>query len=138
MEEAELCYAPQYGSAKDPVNIAGFAASNIVRGDVEPVHWTQWKSPSEVPSGGPLVVDVRTAAEVAAGAVPGTVNIPLGELRRRMHELPRDREIWVHCGVGQRSYYASRILQQQGFHVRNLSGGMRNYKMTRPAPKPGL
>jgi len=141
LEEAELCYAPQYGSAKDAVNMAGFVAGNVLRGDVDPVHWTEWKAcwraptegraPAAGGSGGemPLVVDVRDAAEVAKGAVPGTVNVPLPELRARLGELPRDREIWVHCGVGQRSYYAARILKQNGFQVRNLSGGMKTYKL---------
>jgi len=129
LEEAELCYAPQYGSAKDAVNIAGFVAGNILRGDVEPAHWTQWRACRTAGSQMPLVVDVRSPLEVAAGAVPGTINIPLGELRTRLDELPRDREIWVHCGVGQRSYYASRILKQHGFRVRNLAGGMTSFRM---------
>jgi len=128
LEEAELCYAPQSGSAKDPINVAGFVAGNILRGDVDPVHWTEWQALEGAEGPGPLVVDVRTRTEAAQGTVPGAVNIPLGELRTRLAELPRDREIWVHCGVGQRSYYASRILRQHGFRVRNLSGGMRSYK----------
>lgn len=128
LEEAELCYAPQFGSAKDPVNIAGMTAANLLRGDVEPVYWEDWQKRQAGIGEMPVVVDVRTSVEAAAGAVPGTVNIPLGELRSRLDELPRDREIWVHCGVGQRSYYASRILRQHGFNVRNLSGGMTSYK----------
>jgi NADPH-dependent 2,4-dienoyl-CoA reductase/sulfur reductase-like enzyme/rhodanese-related sulfurtransferase len=128
LEEAELCYAPQYGSAKDAVNIAGMVAANILRGDVDPVYWEDWRGRQTAGAELPLVVDVRTQSEAAAGAVPGTVNIPLGELRTRLGELPRDREIWVHCGVGQRSYYASRILKQNGFRVRNLSGGMTSFK----------
>jgi rhodanese-related sulfurtransferase len=131
LEEAELCYAPQYGSAKDPVNMAGFVAANVLRGDVELSHWQQWFERNEAGESLPLVVDVRTAAETAAGAVPGSLNIPLGELRARLTELPRDREIWVHCGVGQRSYYAFRILRQNGFNVRNLSGGMRTFQATK-------
>lgn len=129
LEEAELCYAPQYGSAKDPVNMAGFVAGNILRGDVEPAQWNDWKARHEAAKVEPLVLDVRLPTEVAAGQVPGSVNIPLGELRSRLAELPRDREIWVHCGVGQRSYYATRILGQHGFRVRNLSGGFKSYKM---------
>ncbi|MGQ9576301.1 MAG: FAD-dependent oxidoreductase [Thermoguttaceae bacterium] len=129
LEEMELCYAPQYGSARDPINIAGFAAANILRGDVELAHWHQWDERRQHPAEMPLVLDVRTTAEAAAGAVPGAVTIPLGELRARLGDLPRDREIWVHCGIGQRSYYASRILRQNGFRVRNLSGGMRTKKM---------
>jgi rhodanese-related sulfurtransferase len=129
LEEAELCYAPQYGSAKDPVNMAGFVAGNVLRGDVDPVHWTDFRACQASGEPRPLVLDVRNPAEVAKGAVPGTVNVPLPELRRRLAELPRDREIWVHCGVGQRSYYASRILKQNGFTVRNLSGGMKTHQM---------
>lgn len=128
LEEAELSYAPQYGSAKDPVNMAGFVAGNILRGDVDVVHWSDLAKAQTQGNAAPVVVDVRTRSEVAAGAAPGTVNIPLGELRQRLGELPRDREVWVHCGVGQRSYYAARILKQHGFRVRNLSGGFRSYQ----------
>ncbi len=128
LEEAELCYAPQFGSAKDPVNMAGFVAANVLRGDVATAHWDQWLAAQGSGKPGPLVVDVRTRGEAGAGAVPGSVNIPLGELRTRLDELPRDREIWVHCGVGQRSYYAARILRQHGFQVANLSGGFKSYK----------
>ena len=130
LEEAELCYAPQYGSAKDPVNMAGFVAGNALCGDVDVAHWEEWQERLERGAESPLVLDVRTRAEAAAGAVPGSVNIPLGEIRTRLGELPRDREIWVHCGVGQRSYYATRILRQNGFRVRNLSGGMRSRMMS--------
>ena len=78
----------------------------------------------------PLVLDVRPPAMIAkTGSVPGTVNIPLGELRSRLGELPRDREIWVHCVVGQSAYYACRVLAQHGFNVRNLAGGITSYKM---------
>lgn len=129
LEEAELCYAPQFGSARDPVNIAGFVAGNILRGDVSPVHWEEIDGPATDQR--PVILDVRTPGEFAAGAVPGAVNIPLGELRGRLHELPRDREIWVHCGVGQRSYYGVRILKQKGFRVRNLSGGYTTYRAYR-------
>ncbi len=129
LEEAELCYAPQYGSARDPVNIAGFAAANVLRGDVDAIHWERWRE-LQTSDAAPLVVDVRRGGEVAASKLlPGAVNIPLGELRGRLAELPRDREIWVHCGIGQRSYYAFRILKQNGFRVRNLSGGMTSLKM---------
>lgn len=129
LEEAELCYAPQYGSAKDPVNMAGFVAGNLFRGDVDAVHWTDWQQRRESGREMPLVVDVREPKEVAKGAVPGTLNVPLPQLRTRLAELPRDKEIWVHCAVGQRSYYAARILKQNGFNVRNLSGGMKTYKL---------
>jgi len=129
LEEAELCYAPQYGSARDPVNIAGFVAANILRGDVEPVHWDEWQAAQPIGEQGPLVVDVRPAAMAAkVGEVPGTVNIPISEIRSRLGEFPRDREIWVHCMIGQTSYIASRILKQEGFRVRNLAGGFLSYR----------
>jgi rhodanese-related sulfurtransferase len=128
LEEAELCYAPQYGSAKDPVNIAGFVASNILRGDVQVAHWSEWKR-RQASGDGPVTLDVRPATAVAAEAIPGTIRIPFGELRARLGELPRDREIWIHCAVGQTSYHAVRLLQQHGYKVRNLSGGITSYKM---------
>jgi NADPH-dependent 2,4-dienoyl-CoA reductase/sulfur reductase-like enzyme/rhodanese-related sulfurtransferase len=128
LEEAELCYAPQYGSAKDPVNMAGFVAANILRGDVAPGHWSEWKR-REAAGDAPVTLDVRPTMVVAAEAIPGTIRIPLGELRARLDELPRDREIWVHCNVGQTSYNAVRMLQQHGFKARNLSGGITSYKM---------
>jgi rhodanese-related sulfurtransferase len=129
LEEAELCYAPQVGSARDPVNIAGFVAGNILRGDVTPAHWDELdRFPEEQR---PFILDVRTPGEFAARALPGAVNIPLGELRGRLHELPRDREIWVHCAGGHRSYYGARILTQKGFRARNLSGGYSTYRAYR-------
>lgn len=131
LEEAELCYAPQYGSARDPVNIAGFVAGNVLRGDVDVVHWEDWLQTQQSDGARPLVLDVRPASAVAASSVPGTVKIPLGELRARLDELPKDREIWVHCGVGRTSYYATRILIQHGFNVRNLSGGITSYQASR-------
>lgn len=129
LEEAELCYAPQFGSARDPVNIAGFVAGNICRGDVEVAHWEDLDRAGQDES--PLLIDVRTPGEYAAGAPPQVVNIPLGELRSRLHELPTERELWVHCGVGQRAYYAARVLSQKGFRVKNLSGGYTTYRTYR-------
>jgi NADPH-dependent 2,4-dienoyl-CoA reductase/sulfur reductase-like enzyme/rhodanese-related sulfurtransferase len=122
LEEAELCYAPQYGAAKDPVNLAGMIASNVVRGDVELAPWPELLTADVV------LLDVREPAEFGRGCLDGAVNIPLGRLRERMDELQRDREIWVNCGVGQRAYYACRILSQHGFCVRNLSGGYHTYR----------
>lgn len=126
LEEAELCYAPQYGAAKDPVNVAGMVAANVVRGDVELAHW------GDVPGADALLLDVRDATEFAGGSIEGSVNIPLGQLRDRARELPRDREIWVSCGVGQRAYYACRLLAQLGFRVRNLPGGYHSYRSWYP------
>ena len=127
LEEAELCYAPQFGTAKDPVDVAGFVAANVLRGDVGLAHWAELKARTDAGES-PLVLDVRTAAEVSAASISGSVRIPLGELRKRLGELPRDREILVHCAAGQRAYYACRILKQNGFTVRNLSGGMKTYQ----------
>jgi len=116
LEEAELCYAPQFGSAKDPVNFAGMVAADVLRGDMPLSHWDSLD--------GAFVLDVREPVELAVESVPGAVNIPLGQLRARLGELPRDREIHVLCRSGQRAYYATRILLQNGFKARNISGGM--------------
>jgi NADPH-dependent 2,4-dienoyl-CoA reductase/sulfur reductase-like enzyme/rhodanese-related sulfurtransferase len=116
LEEAELCYAPPYGSAKDPVNFAGMVAANILRGDMPVCHWDSTEKG--------FLLDVRNPAELAVEAVAGAVNIPLPELRGRLNELPRDREILIICRSAQRAYYATRILLQNGFKARNISGGM--------------
>ena len=116
LEEAELCYAPQFGSAKDPVNFAGMIAADVIRGDMPISHWDA--------AGEGFLLDVRESVELAVEEAPGSVNIPLGQLRGRLGELPKDREILVICRSGQRAYYATRILLQNGFKARNLSGGM--------------
>jgi rhodanese-related sulfurtransferase len=116
LEETELCYAPQFGSAKSPVNFAGMVAADVLRGDMPLSHWNSVESA--------FLLDVRHPAELAIEHVPAAVNIPLDELRARLGELPRDREIHVICRSGQRAYYATRILLQNGFAARNLSGGM--------------
>ncbi|HTN75779.1 MAG TPA: FAD-dependent oxidoreductase, partial [Pirellulaceae bacterium] len=116
LEEAELCYAPPYGSAKDPVNFAGMVSADILRGDMP---LCQWDSVNHS-----FLLDVRNPPELVVEQVPGALNIPLPELRARLNELPRDREILVFCRSGQRGYYATRILQQNGFHARNVAGGM--------------
>ena len=116
LEEAELCYAPPFGSAKDPVNFAGMTAGNILRGDVPTVHWED--------TDGGFLLDVRNPPELAVESVPGAVNIPLPLLRARLGELPRDREILVICRSAVRAYYATRILLQNGFTAKNISGGM--------------
>ena len=116
LEESELCYAPQFGSAKSPANFAGMVAADVLRGDMPLTHWTALASE--------FLLDVRQPAELAMENVPGAVNIPLPELRARLGELPRDREILVFCRSGQRAYYATRILLQNGFKARNIGGGM--------------
>jgi rhodanese-related sulfurtransferase len=121
LEESELCYAPQYGAAKDPVNMAGMIAANRVRGDLSLADW------NALSEGDALIVDVRTPAEFARGHIPGASNVPLEELRGRLDELPKERPVWLVCAVGQRAYYANRALLQHGFDVRILSGGMQTY-----------
>jgi rhodanese-related sulfurtransferase len=127
LEEAELCYAPQYGAAKDPVNVCGMVAANVVRGDVQLANW------NDLPNSGALILDVRDPGEFQNGSIDGAINIPLGQLRDRLNELPRDKEIWINCGVGQRAYYACRLLAQRGFKPRNLSGGYESYRAFYPA-----
>jgi NADPH-dependent 2,4-dienoyl-CoA reductase/sulfur reductase-like enzyme/rhodanese-related sulfurtransferase len=116
LEEAELCYAPPFGSAKDPVNFAGMVAGNVLRGDMPLSHWSSLD--------GAFLLDVRNPSELEAELVPGALNIPLPQLRRRLEELPREREIHVICRSGGRAYYATRILLQNGFNARNIAGGM--------------
>jgi NADPH-dependent 2,4-dienoyl-CoA reductase/sulfur reductase-like enzyme/rhodanese-related sulfurtransferase len=116
LEESELCYAPQFGSAKDPVNFAGMIAADVLRGDQPITHWNEAKSG--------FILDVREPIELAVENVPGAVYIPLGQLRNRLNELPRDKEINVVCRSGGRAYFATRILLQNGFKAKNVSGGM--------------
>ncbi|MDF2923872.1 MAG: hypothetical protein K0R57_2786 [Paenibacillaceae bacterium] len=132
LTELELAYAPPYSSAKDPVNMAGYAAENILTGR------TTVYVPQELesrPSESTLLVDVRTPIEHASGHIPGSLLIPVDELRSRLSELDPAKEIWVYCQVGLRGYTASRILQQKGYRVRNLTGGYKTYLMA--AYKPG-
>ena len=127
LEEAELCYAPQFGTAKDPVNFAGMIAANVLQGDVSLARWEQ------LPDTQALLLDVREPSEFTAGHVEGALNIPLPQLRSRLGELPGGREIWVYCAAGQRSYYALRILRQHGYScARNLSGGFTSYQQFQP------
>ncbi|OWK47223.1 FAD-dependent oxidoreductase [Fimbriiglobus ruber] len=123
--ELELCYAPPFGSAKDPVNLAGMAAQNVRAGDVSPVQWHELPA---LVANGAVVLDVREPKERDAGEIPGSIGIPLGELRGRLVELPKDREIVVHCASGQRSYNACRVLTQHGFRCRNLTGSYKTWK----------
>lgn len=116
LEEAELCYAPQFGSAKDPVNFAGMVAADVLKGDMPINHWN-------TASNG-FILDVREPLELAVERIDGAMNIPLGQLRSRLGELPKDKEIQVVCRSGQRAYSATRILLQNGFKAKNISGGM--------------
>ena len=116
LAEAELCYAPQFGSAKDPVNFAGMVADNILSGLMPVSHW------EDADSG--FLLDVRSPAELVLESVPGALNIPLPQLRARLAELPKDQEIKVICRSAQRAHYATRILLQHGFNASTISGGM--------------
>lgn len=128
LEESELCYAPQFGSAKDPVNMLGFVAAGLIRGDHPQI---DWETVLADPQAG-LLLDVRTPGEFASGHVPGAINIPVDELRNRIKELSKDRPIRAYCQVGQRGYIATRLLNQSGFHTANIGGGYRTYLLHRP------
>ena len=125
LEEVELCYAPQFGSAKDPVNMAGFVAGGLLRGDHPQSDWEAVAAMAD----GPLLLDVRTPPEFAGGHIPGARNIPLDDLRRRLAEVPKGRPVVAYCQVGQRGYLATRILMQHGYAVSNLGGGYKTYQL---------
>ncbi|MCX7695305.1 MAG: FAD-dependent oxidoreductase [Caloramator sp.] len=120
LEELELAYAPPYSSAKDPVNMAGFTAANILKGDMKIIHADELK---DINKDEYFIVDVRTDVEYEGGHLEGAVNIPVDELRKRINEIPRDKKIIVYCKIGLRGYVAYRILAQKGYDVYNLSGG---------------
>ncbi|MGD9874318.1 MAG: FAD-dependent oxidoreductase [Kiritimatiellia bacterium] len=125
LQELELAYAPPYGSAKDPVNMIGFVASNMLQGDTEV--WYAEDFPAKTQGG--TIVDVRPKTTFDLGHIPGAVNIPLGQLRERMDEIPRDKPVYLYCKVGFTSYLAYRILKQKGYSkAANLSGGMLTFK----------
>lgn len=129
LTELEHAYAPPYSSAKDPVNMAGYVAENILTGRVQPIQWREIGTLTPET----LCIDVRTRDEFAMGSIPGFVNIPLDELREHLGELPHERPVVVSCAVGLRGYLASRILSQHGFaDVRNLSGATRRGAQQRP------
>ncbi|MFR9718103.1 FAD-dependent oxidoreductase [Aeromonas diversa] len=126
LQDLELTYAPPFGSAKDVINMAGFVASNHLKGDSPLCH----VSDVQALRADQLVLDVRNPGELdKLGRIPGALNIPLDELRGRLDELPRGKEIIVSCQVGLRGHVASRLLQQHGFAVKNLSGGFKTWQM---------
>jgi rhodanese-related sulfurtransferase len=125
LAELELSYAPPFGSAKDPVNLAGMAGQNVLAGDVK---LAQWHEVANLDPSKTLLLDLRTQAERDRGFIPGSLHIPLNELRSRLGELPKTKEIVVSCQSGQRSYFASRMLAQCGFRVRNLTGSYRTWE----------
>jgi len=127
LEELELAYAPPYGSAKDPINFVGFVGNNILHG--ESVIVTADNIPDKS-----YLLDVRDPDEVTVATIPDSTNIPLGQLRDRLNELPKDKEIVVFCKAGLRGYLAERILRLNDFKVKNLSGGFETYKLFNPTP----
>lgn len=136
LPDLELSYAPPFSSAKDPVNMAGYVASNIVEGLAEIV---QWHEIDEIVAQGGLLIDVREPIEREAGIIPGSINIPLGQLRERLSEIPKGNTVYVSCQVGLRGYLAARILTEHGYHVKNVDGGYKTYASTQqqsPRPRP--
>jgi len=130
LEEMELAYAPQFGSAKDPINMAGFVAGGLLRGDHPQVDVeTVLAAPAAERA---FLLDVRTPQEFDSGHIPGAVNIPVDELRSRLGELPRDRKLAAYCQVGQRGYLATRILMQKGFSASNIGGGYKTFRLFQP------
>jgi len=125
LAELELCYAPPYGSAKDPVNYAGMVATNILDG------LTDYVTPDVIPEGS-LLLDVREPAETELSPMPGATCIPLGSLRQRLHELPKDRLVVAFCKLGLRGWIAERILKENGFRAANLGGGTLTHALFHP------
>ncbi len=128
LQHLELTYAPPYGSAKDVINQAAFVANNIIKGDAAAIHYDEMDSLTE----DQLLLDVRNPGELeSVGYLEGAVNIPVDQLRRRMHELPKDKEIVIYCQVGLRGNVAYRQLVNNGYKARNLIGGYRTLKFAR-------
>ena len=123
LTELEHAYAPPYSSAKDPVNMAGFVAENLLQGRFKKTYWDEFLSDYENDSNA-ILIDVRTPKEYQNKTIPGAVNIPMDELRNRLGELPKDKTLYVFCEIGLRGYLSQRILRQHGYdHVFNLAGG---------------
>ncbi len=132
LEEMELCYAPQFGSAKDPVNMVGFVAAGLLRGEHPQTDWETIRDAQEKP----ILLDVRTPQEYAGGHIPNALNIPVDELRNRLSEVPKNRHVVAYCQVGQRGYLATRILMQSGYVASNLGGGFKTYLLHTPESSP--
>ncbi len=125
LPDLELCYAPPYSSAKDPVNMAGYDAVNMLDGLVKTV---QWHEIDDIAANGAFVLDVREEFELATGVIENSVNIPLGQIRNNLNKIPKDQPVYVYCQVGQRGYVAARMLSQLGYDAINLDGGFKTYK----------
>jgi len=124
LEELELAYAPPFSSSRDPVNIIGFSAANVLRGDAKIMHWDQVNG---LDRNAITILDVRLPEELALGMIDGAINIPLTQLRQKLNEIPKGRPVLVYCQTGQRSYFAARALNQLGYDAYNLTGGYKTY-----------
>ncbi|WP_440604546.1 CoA-disulfide reductase [Bacillus sp. GB_SG_008] len=129
LPDLELAYAPPYSSAKDPVNMVGYAASNMIEGLV---HIVQWHEIDDIVEKGGYLIDVREPHELKQGIIKGSVNIPLDELRDRLHEIPTNQEIYITCQLGMRGYVAARILMENGYAAKNVDGGFKLYATVLP------
>lgn len=132
LQDVEICYAPPYSSAKDPVNMAGYCASNILEGLVDNI---QWNEVDGLIANGEYILDVREELETHMGIIESSINIPLGQIRNRINEIPKDKMIYIYCQVGLRGYIACRILNQLGFNTRNIDGGYKTYSVVKNSAK---
>lgn len=130
LQDVEPCYAPPYNSAKDPVNMMGYYASNIMDGDVKTI---QWSEVDNINLDDSIILDVREEMELMTGTIPNSINIPLGQLRDRLDQLDKSKKIYVTCQVGLRGYIASRILSQHGYNSFNIDGGVKTYLQVKRA-----
>ncbi len=131
LQELELCYAPPFGCARDCVNMAGFIASNVQRGDVKICHWHDAK---ELHDKGAFIIDVRPPEDYDSGHIPGSINIPLDQIRSRLNEIPKDKTIYLLCQVGFSAYIAQRILLHNGYDAVNFTGGYDTYQLATLKP----
>lgn len=132
LQDIEPCYAPPYNSAKDPVNMLGYYAENIIRDKVKTI---QYYEVDKLDKNKSVIIDVREEFELATGVIQNSINIPLNELRERLNEIPKDKKIYVTCQVGIRGYIACRILSQYGFDCINIDGGIKTYLSVKKAGK---
>ncbi|WP_315082277.1 CoA-disulfide reductase [uncultured Clostridium sp.] len=130
LQDIEICYAPPYNSAKDPVNMLGYYASNIIEGIVDTI---QWDEIDTINKNNSIILDIREEFELVTGKFDNSINIPLGVLRDRLNEIPKDKHIYVTCQVGLRGYVACRILKQHGINCANIDGGLKTYMYVKRA-----